>query len=45
MLKALSLLDASKEIVPPLLIFLVLQVQAIRGRLIRVETKLEFTDK
>jgi hypothetical protein len=39
--EALRLLDASKEIVPLMVVFMVLQMQAIKGRLIRVETILE----
>lgn len=39
--EALRLLDASKEIVPLMVVFLVMQTQSIKGRLIRVETILE----
>ena len=38
---SLKLLDAAKEIVPLLLVTGLVQMQAIKGRLIRVETILE----
>ncbi len=37
----LHLLDAAKEIVPLLVVFGLIQMQSIKGRLIRVETILE----
>lgn len=37
----LELLNASKEAMPLMVVYLILQTEAIKGRLIRVETILE----